>query len=65
MEDASNVIAHEERQNKTLLGAEKKLSKMKDDEWNKIEVRTKAVIILCLLDDVLYNVMNEEITAEL
>jgi len=50
---------------KTLLGAEKKPSKMKDDEWNDIDFRVKATIILCLSDEVLYNFMKEEMTAGL
>ena len=50
---------------KTLLGIEKKPSKMKDDEWNDINFCAKATIILCLLDEVLYNMMNEEATAGL
>jgi len=48
---------------KALLGIEKKPSKMKDNEWNDIDFCAKAMIILCLSDEVLYNVMNEEITA--
>ena len=47
-----------------LLGIEKP-SKMEDDEWNDIDFRAKATIILCLFDEVLYNMMNEEITADL
>ena len=47
---------------KAQLGIEKKSSKM-DDEWNNIDFRAKATIILCLSDEVLYNVMNEETTA--
>jgi len=50
---------------KALLGIEKKPSKMEDDEWNDIDFRAKATIILCLSDEVLYNVMNEETTAGL
>jgi len=50
---------------KALLGIEKKPSKMEDDEWNDIDFSAKATIILCLSDDVLYNVMNEETTASL
>ena len=50
---------------KALLGIEKKLSKMEDDEWNDIDFRAKVTIILCLSDKVLYNVMNEETTASL
>ena len=47
-----------------LLGAEKS-SKMEDDEWVDINVRAKATIILCLSDEVFYNVMNKETTASL
>ena len=50
---------------KALLGVEKKPSKMEDNEWNDIDFRVKATIILCLSDEVLYNVTNEEITAGL
>ena len=50
---------------KALLGIEKKPSKMEDDEWNDIDFRAKATIILCLSDEVLYNVMNEKTTAGL
>jgi len=51
--------------NKVLLGTEKKLSKIEDDERNDIDFRVKATIILCLSDEVLYNVMNEKTTAGL
>ena len=50
---------------KATLGIEKKPSKMEDDEWNDIYFRAKATIILFLSDEILYNVMNEEITADL
>ena len=50
---------------KALLGIEKKPSKMKDDEWNDIDFHANAMIILCLSDEVLYNMMNEETTANL
>jgi len=49
----------------TMLGIKKKPSTMEDDEWNDIEFCAKATIILCLSDEVLYNVMNEETTAYL
>ena len=38
---------------------------MKDDEWNDIDFCAKATIILCLSDELLYNIMNEETTAGL
>ena len=50
---------------KILFGIEKKSSKMKNDEWNDTDFHAKATIILCLSDEVLYNVMNEETIADL
>jgi len=47
---------------KALLGIEKKLSKMNDDEWIDMHFRAKVMIILCLS---VYNVMNEETTVGL
>jgi len=50
---------------KAILDIEKKPSKMKDNEWNDIDFHTKATIILCLSDEVLNNVVNEETTVGL
>ena len=50
---------------KALLAIEKKPSKMEDDEWNDIDFCARMTIILCLSDEVPYNVMNEETTAGL
>jgi len=50
---------------KALVGVEKKPSKMEDDEWMDLDVRAKAAIILCLSDEVLYNVINEKTTGGL
>jgi len=50
---------------KALLGIEKKPSKIEDDEWNDIDFHAKATIILCLSDEILYNVVNEETTVGL
>ena len=50
---------------KAILDIEKKQSKMKDNEWNDIDFHTKATIILCLSDEVLNNVVNEETTVGL
>ena len=47
---------------KALLCIEKKPSNMEDDEWNDVDFRAKVTIILCLSDEVLYNMMNEETT---
>ena len=62
MEDASNFVTREEGNTQDLAWFEKKPSK-KDDEWNDIDFRAKATIILCLSDEILYNVINEETTA--
>ena len=43
---------------KALLGIEKKPSKMEDDKWNDIDFHATATIILYLLDEALYNVLN-------
>ena len=50
---------------KALLGIKKKPSKMEDEEWNDIDFHAKVMIILCLSDEIHYNVMNEETTAGL
>jgi len=50
---------------KALLHAEKKPSKMEDDECIDLDVRAKDTIILYLSDEVLYNIMNEKTTASL
>ena len=49
-----------ESTHKVLLVIEKKPSKIESDEWNDINFRVKATIILCLSDEILYNVMNKE-----
>src|SRR3954465_1206486 len=36
---------------------------MDEDDWKEIDVKAKAIIILCLSDDVLYNVLNEDTAA--
>jgi len=48
---------------KAMLDIEKKPSKIEDNERNAIDFLTKATIILCLLGEILYSVMNEKITA--
>jgi len=50
---------------KALLSVEKKPLKIEDDEWNDIEFCAKAMIILYISDEVLYNIMNEKITSGL
>ena len=65
MEDENNIVAREGGHTQSPALYWKKPSKMEDDEWNDIDFRAKATIILCLSDEVLYNMMNEEITAGL
>ena len=60
-----NDVAREGGTHKALLGAKKKPSKMEDDEWMDIDVWAKATIILCLSDQVFYNVMNKKIIVDL
>src|SRR4051812_14693798 len=43
----------------------KKPSTMGEDDWKEIDIKAKTTIILCLLDKVLYNVMNEDTTVGL
>jgi len=50
---------------KALLDIEKKSSKIEDDKWDDIDFHAKVMIIMCLYDEVLYNMMNEEITTGL
>ena len=59
------LLLVKEGTHKVLLGIKKKSSKMENDEWNDIDFCAKATIILCLSDEILYNVMNEETTAGL
>ena len=58
------LLLMKEGTQKALLGIEKKPSKMKDYEWNGIDFRAKVMIILCLSDEILYNVMDEETTVD-
>ena len=58
------ILLVNEGTHKALLSVEKKPSKIKDDEWND-DFRAKMTIILCLLDKIFYNIMNEETPAGL
>ena len=62
--DISPISDIQNNADKALLSVEKKPSKMEDDEWNDIDFCAKVMIILCL-SEALYNVMNEETTADL
>ena len=50
---------------RTLQGISKKPSDMDEDDWQDMDYKARATIVLCLSDEVLYNVMNEESTAGL
>ena len=65
MKDVSNIVAREEEHTQGPAWIEKKPSKMEDDEWDDIDFHAKVTIILCISDEVLYNVMNEETIAGL
>ena len=56
------MLLGKEGTHKALLGAKKKLPKMDDDELIDIDFHAKEMIIVCLSDEVLYNMMNEETT---
>jgi len=58
------MLLVKEGTHKVLLGVEKKSSKM-EDEWVDLDVRAKTTAIICLSDEVLYNVMNEKTTTSL
>ena len=62
MKDENNIVTLKEGTHKVLLGIKKKPSKIEDDEWNDIDFRAKTTIILCLSDEIFYNVMNKETT---
>ena len=47
---------------RALEGKEKKSSTMDEEEFRDIDFRARATIILCLSDEVLYNVMSENTT---
>ena len=59
------MLLMKENTHKALLGAEKKPSNMEDDEWVDLDVRANDTIILCLSDEVFYNVIKEKTIAGL
>ncbi|PKI44710.1 hypothetical protein CRG98_034887 [Punica granatum] len=50
---------------KALLGKEKKLKSMEDDEWDEQDEKAVSTIHLCLADEVIFNVKEEKIAASL
>ena len=55
VKDASNIVAREGEHTQGPTCPWEEPSKMKDDEWNDIDFRAMATIILCLSDEILYN----------
>ena len=47
---------------KALAGKEKKPEKMKDEDWEELDLEARAAIILCFERDVAF-LVNEEVTA--
>src|SRR3954463_2568735 len=49
-----------ERTHMALQEISKKPSNMDEDDWEDMDYKARATIILCLSDEVLYNVINED-----
>ena len=50
---------------KALYGKAKKPEKMTDDEWDELDMKEVSSIRLLLADEVMYDVMEENTTAEI
>ena len=50
---------------KALLGRSKRPSSMTEDEWDELDDRALSAIRLCLVDDVLFNIVSEKTAAGL
>jgi hypothetical protein len=50
---------------KALLGKENKPTTITDEDWDEIDVRALSAIRLCLVDDVLFNIVAEKTTVGL
>jgi len=46
---------------KTLLGKSGKSASTSNKHWKEIDLKATSTIQLCLADEIMYNVMNEEI----
>src|SRR4051812_46618473 len=49
-----------ERTYQALQGIRKKPFQNGEDDWKEIDIKAKTTIILCLVNEVLYSVMNED-----
>jgi hypothetical protein len=47
---------------KALSGKSKKPTSMADDDWEDLDARALSTIHLCLADEVLFNIVEEETT---
>jgi hypothetical protein len=45
---------------KVLLGKEKQLTTITDEDWDEIDARELSAICMCLVDDVLFNIVSEK-----
>jgi len=50
---------------KILQGKSAKSTGMSDEHWEKMDLKAESTIQLCLVDEVMYDVMNEEIVMSL
>jgi len=50
---------------KSLEGKSKKPMTMTNDEWDDLDARSLSIICLCLANDVLFNIVEEETTTSL
>ena len=50
---------------KALLGKEKQPTTITDDDWDEMDARALSAIHLCLVDDVLFNIVTEKTTISL
>jgi len=50
---------------KVLLGKEKQPASMTDEDWDEMNARALSAIRLCLVDDVLFNIVTEKTTTGL
>ena len=45
---------------KTLQGRSRKPAGTSEEDWEEMDLKTASTIQLCLADEVMYNVMDEE-----
>ena len=50
---------------KALLGKDKKLELMSNDDWEEMDLKALAIIRMCLADEVLFNIIGEKTALDL